>query len=67
VNHAVSNGRNRCESLLPLEPTDQEVRCRPVIGRWEAEAGLRMYRRVLKGKRRLWFADAFDLPVQPPL
>ena len=66
VDDAVSHRLDRREDRLRLEPLEQKIDPRAVVGGIEA-AALRCSSRIADDQIRAAQPDAIDLPVEPPL
>ena len=65
VDHAVSCSLHRCKTLLLLEPVEQSVCRRFVVGGFEREAVLLLFGRVMKRQIGPAHADPVDRSVKP--
>jgi len=66
VHHAVAHGPDRREDRLLLQPAQQEIHRRAVVGGGHADGRPRLSRRLAGGQIRAAQTDAIDLPGQPP-
>ena len=67
VDHPVSHCQHVRETGSLFEESDQDARCRPVIGGLDVAAALFLPRRVVKRQIRAGQADAVNLPVKTSL
>ena len=67
VDHPVSHRKDRFKTILLLDPINQEISCRFVIGDGETETGLRFSIRVVKHQIRPAQADAVNFSIKSAL